>query len=641
MNASLKTYSNPVLVLWLIPFYACARTISLYLKTPYEPLTRFLVFAVLIAAGCYVPRKDHYRVKKSILAVSLLWSALFSLSLIFGYHLSIKKAYSGTIKDNYITPYSFRDIIAFFLLTAGFSLLCLALSRLLLSVRPGFLAQSDKPDKVVRRAKGGPEALATGGSPVRFHVLFTLLFMLCYLPYLLCYWPGLIMKDSIISIDQAMGWTPLTIAHPVLYTLFIRLCLRLGQLFGEGNTAGCVIYCIIQSAYMAFGFSCLTGWILSHTKAKYRVGAGLICLLVFGFTPYIASYSVAMWKDPAFSISLLLLTLKTDELVRRTAKETETNKNGTVKDAASDGVRVRDYVIYALLIVLTLATRSNGFYALLVVEGCLILSALLFMKKSVFKRLLVMAAICGVLLAGSRIVHGPVYRSFGITEKKEEAVGIFLNQMARAASLGTLSEKDRAYMDALLPFEQYPEVYTPCCADSLKWNPGFNPEALNDGFLGHWFSVFRSNPKLYLEAWEFMTCGFWAVNVDPVNSYARNIQGGHPVNLEDGDGELERCHIQAGNLLKSDFLREIFALNEWAIPVSWIAWLVLFVFLFMIAAGDPLGALPLTPSAGLLLSLLAGSPIWYWPRYGAAVQFLLPFYLLLPFFLREKNRDSK
>ena len=41
--------------------------------------------------------------------------------------------------------------------------------------------------------------------------------------------------------------------------------------------------------------------------------------------------------------------------------------------------------------------------------------------------------------------------------------------------------------------------------------------------------------------------------------------------------------------------------------------------------------LALAPSLGLIATLLLASPIWYWPRYGAAVQFLLPVYLM--FFL--------
>ena len=40
-------------------------------------------------------------------------------------------------------------------------------------------------------------------------------------------------------------------------------------------------------------------------------------------------------------------------------------------------------------------------------------------------------------------------------------------------------------------------------------------------------------------------------------------------------------------------------------------------------------AVSLLPVLGLLATLLIASPIWYWPRYGAAAQFLIPFYVFL------------
>lgn len=33
----------------------------------------------------------------------------------------------------------------------------------------------------------------------------------------------------------------------------------------------------------------------------------------------------------------------------------------------------------------------------------------------------------------------------------------------------------------------------------------------------------------------------------------------------------------------------------------------------------------------LIASLLVASPIWYWERYGAAMQFLIPFFISMPF----------
>ena len=37
----------------------------------------------------------------------------------------------------------------------------------------------------------------------------------------------------------------------------------------------------------------------------------------------------------------------------------------------------------------------------------------------------------------------------------------------------------------------------------------------------------------------------------------------------------------------------------------------------------------LVPSLALVGTLVVASPIWYWPRYGAALQFLIPLYIAI------------
>ena len=603
-------------VVWIVFCYICARVTAVYLRTPYEWITRILLFILFLYFGRIVRsalkiRQDSPASSAGVRSKNIaepiltgLWAALFSLFVVMGYHLSIKKAYSGTSSQNVVLPYTAADAAAFLLIFAGCFLLSFGLYLFLSGPRKRILH---------------PAQQKSDGKPISRVLLFLVLF-LCYVPYLLVYWPGLVMGDTIISIDQAMGWTPLTIAHPILYTLFIRLCFTIGHLFESGNTIGCAVYCVLQMAYMAFGFSALIAWFCARVK-HCRLWAVVLCLF-FGVNPYMASYSVAMWKDPVFSVSLLLLTICIYDFLH--TRDTD--------------ISIPKWLYFCTLTAITLASRSNGFYALLVAEAGLLLTAICLRISSGFahirKTVLTMTVLMALLLLFSRIIHGPVYSSFGITEKKEEAVGLFLNQMARATVLGSISEEDAAYMNEMLPLEMYPEVYTPCCIDHLKWHPQFDAQAMTHDFRKHWLSMFRSNPRLYLESWEFQTCGFWAVNVEPVNTYTRNIVSStQPKNLaKGGEAELERCHIQAANLLRSDFWQNVFPLNDWFIPVSWITWLILLLAVYLLCAGlkQNFGAiLSLIPSAGLLLSLLIGTPIWYWPRYGAAVQFLLPFYAIL------------
>ena len=201
-----------------------------------------------------------------------------------------------------------------------------------------------------------------------------------------------------------------------------------------------------------------------------------------------------------------------------------------------------------------------------------------------------------------------------------------------------MSEEDAAYMDSILPMELYPETYRPCCIDMLKWDENFNQEPLNHNFFRHWMSMLIKNPRIFFEAWELETCGFWTVNVPAVNQYARNIGGGSPRNLStEYKAVLNSIDLYPDNLLGNDSLKTLFPVNEWGVPIGMISWAILFLIICMAVKKDCLQIIALAPSLGLVITLVVASPIWYWPRYGVALQFMIPFYLLL--FMRGSARS--
>ena len=85
------------------------------------------------------------------------------------------------------------------------------------------------------------------------------------------------------------------------------------QYLGIGNTGGCVLYCLVQMGFMAYAFAYLSRWITTRCSLKnYWV---LIVVLTFSLSPYIATYSIAMWKDPFFSTALVLTTVLLTDFV--------------------------------------------------------------------------------------------------------------------------------------------------------------------------------------------------------------------------------------------------------------------------------------------------------------------------------------
>ena len=51
--------------------------------------------------------------------------------------------------------------------------------------------------------------------------------------------------------------------------------------------------------------------------------------------------------------------------------------------------------------------------------------------------------------------------------------------------------------------------------------------------------------------------------------------------------------------------------------------------------------LSLAPSLGVALTLVVASPIWYWPRYGAVEQFLIPFYVAVLVLLVQTKMSAR
>ena len=107
--------------------------------------------------------------------------------------------------------------------------------------------------------------------------------------------------------------------------------------------------------------------------------------------------------------------------------------------------------------------------------------------------------------------------------------------------------------------------------------------------------------------------------------------------------DLDVYQINAENKLGHDSLHDVFPQDSRSIPISVIFWSVAFLSICLCLSGRARWVIALVPSLTLLGTLIVASPIWYWPRYGAAVQFLIPFYVALVVMRKQDSKpaDSK
>lgn len=584
----------------LLCFIASTVTVH-YLKLQPEP-----PFQIALFIGTYLASrrlKSYGDLTRTERIAQLAYSFVLSIAVVLGFHITITgKLYIGLSNENYISPYGFSDIIALVCIIFCFYRIFAALFSLA-KERNLTRTPSDSTRTIVQPSW-------------KTVIICGCALFLMYLPYLLVYFPGFIFGDSISSLQQ-IATGSYSNHHPFFYTMLIKACLDFGTLIGAGATGGCAIYSIIQMALVSACFSYMINWIVirSGLKTWHRIAL----IIVFGLSPYICTYSIAMWKDPLFSCAVVIASLQLTDYSLSSGK------------VASSKLWV---VSFGLMLVLIGLLRSNGIAIL-----ALLLVAFLFINiadnkhaLNIVNRKKVTSFVAASLLA-CLLITGPIYGMLGVAKApRAESVGVPLSQMARTVALGgAMSDSDHEYMGTILPIGDYVNLYKPTCIDTLKWNDSFNGAALDDpSFFAHWASMLVRNPGIYFEAWELQTFGFWAINSTEVNTFAVNIISGVPRNLyEEYSYELDDLGITCENLLVLDRFRSIFPADQWSIPLSIIHWFIFWLAMLILLLRRPLNGLGLIPTLGLIASVVLASPIWYWPRYGAAEHFLIPLYIYL------------
>lgn len=440
------------------------------------------------------------------------------------------------------------------------------------------------------------------------------IFIICWFPYLILYYPGFILGDSITSIKQALGIWGLTNHHPVMYTLFVKMCITIGMHFGD-LSLGIAIYSCLQMFYIAFAMSKLVEWLSRH-KCPFIVEC--IFIIFYAVMPFFGQITVAMWKDPTFGASVVLWTL----CILSFYESVKIDKRIDEK---------KYFVSGTLMTLLVCFLRNNGVYVLLFFMMVLCIGFLHHkneLKKSFLKVLLSAAIVVGFYY----LITGPVYSHFNIAASPVvESVGVPLNQMASvvASPNGIMSEADKEFMNNLLPLELYPETYRPCVVDRLKWDANFDEEYLNNhimDFLKTYISMGVKNPRQYIEGWAMMTFGYWAPNRWEFCNDTANLHRGNFGDLANSDLDIQQ--VDQYHLPDSVFYK-VFPNIGTVIPLPWVHWIILFAIMFAIWVKDFKTVLAFTPSLGVVITLLIAVPYYYWPRYGMAQFYLLPLYLYL------------
>jgi hypothetical protein len=368
--------------------------------------------------------------------------------------------------------------------------------------------------------------------------------LLAWLPFWLAFYPGNLSPDSYSSIKQSLNGINST-AHPVFFTLFVKLCIEIGlHIFGSMN-AGIAVFSVVQMLILDGILTYTVCWLKKHHVPKILLW---LAVVYFALNPLIVRYSFTMWKDILFSGVMLLIVLFLYDLSTGvvTFKETKT------------------LVCFVILAVLAAFLRNRIIYAVI---GIFVV--LLIVYRSLWKRLLPTFCITAALIL---FVQGPMYNWLNIKSSNfAEGQGVSLQQIAAVVvNDGNMTEDEKAFINQIIPLEDIPKAYKESTVDNLKGYETFNHDFLNANsgkFIKVWSSIVMKNPWTSVKAWLMTTRGFWGFNVW-IEPYAITWSNEeleiHQVNFIENLTGIDLCYLSNGvlvNIEKLPFIRRFFELG--------------------------------------------------------------------------------
>ena len=302
----------------------------------------------------------------------------------------------------------------------------------------------------------------------------------CYVPMFLVLFPGSFAYDVPFQLEQVFTGRYST-HHPLLHTLLLGGCVKLGQALGSINL-GAALYSAVQMTALAACFAAACASIARQSGAR----AARWSSAFFAAYPLHMMMAVNATKDVLFS-GLFVLTLA---LVRETvtAQRMDWKLGAGIAGAGAGMMLLRNNALYAVAAWVLLLLAMYRRRALRTAGAALLAMALCIAAN-------------GALKAATHAAEGDLC----------EMLSWPIQQLARARNLhgDDLTDGERAAIDELMPGESW-ALYDPTISDPVKFE--FDTQALMRDvgrYARVYVSVGAKCPQAYLDALLHHTYSFW------------------------------------------------------------------------------------------------------------------------------------
>lgn len=317
------------------------------------------------------------------------------------------------------------------------------------------------------------------------------------------YFPAIMAYDVIPQLDQ-IRVSGLTTHHPLIHTLMLKGCLKLGEALSflpNPDRTGLAIYSLIQMAVVAACFAYVYCFLCRHSVSKWLCYAFVLCAALF---PTHGMLAVSVTKDTIYAALTMLFTTFVYEL----AVEEENPKTDW-------------FVRYGILTVALLLFRNNSVYAWMIYVLAASFSVL--RKRNFFRKICVCHGAAFLLYLA---LHTLMVQAVSATSSTyaREMLSVPAQQIARAVQYHgeELMQEGREALAAVWG-ENLPE-YVPAIADRSKRDIAGDKETLWV-FAGEWVSLGLRYPGEYLQAFLLKNKGMWDLTdmtyLNDVYAYAK------------------------------------------------------------------------------------------------------------------------
>jgi hypothetical protein len=326
--------------------------------------------------------------------------------------------------------------------------------------------------------------------------------------YLLVFWPGGITNDSADQWLQATNG-PISDHHPAFHTLCIWLITRIWH-----SPAAVALTQILFLSSVA-GWAIITMRRLGLPKWK----AALICC-IFAFHPAISSMSVILWKDIAYSISILALTTILLKIVH---------------DDSRWMAQSFSWLILGLLASLVSLFRHQGPLIAWITVILLMIIYREYWQHYFLALILALAIWIGI--------RGPLYSAIHVPSQSVHGSVLMsvLHHLGGYLANGESTELEaRKLFENIHPLTRGKWPHNPYWADTLWFSPEMNRHfafSHKEEILKSFWSLFLVRPTVALKNQIVLASYLWSIRFPPNAPYSSV-----PLSVN-GDGEAQSIQV--------------------------------------------------------------------------------------------------